>query len=233
MNTMYLEVGVLDPQSPEYKLASTFCKGGGGSAEVEETFQEKAAAEVAMKRYKRYADVYRPFEEAAFGEMTDKTGALRFKEKVKGQMNANQAQMLSTGMPRGVDPSLGGVKAALGDRKVSQDFARTMSRAEGLDREQRIAGLQAAINVGTGQANDVQVTSDRLARAALDESINNAYTNFYDRNSKLNERMAYMGMASRVGQQAYTNYMKLPQAVSPSGALNWNRFNWTDEEMAG
>jgi hypothetical protein len=226
---MHFDITPPMADSVEYKLSQCFYKGGGGSNKIPETSQERAAAEIALKRYQRYANVYRPFEEAAFKEMTSDVNAQRFQDRTQGIVNANQAQMLAKGTPAGVDPTTGAFKSALGDRQMSQDYARTMGRTEGLARDQQIAGLQAAVNIGTGQANEAQVSSDALAGAALDESIGRAQTRFNERNAKLNATMTGIGMLGRAGQYAWDNRTTPSPAIGSGlgdNVVNSLNTNW-------
>jgi hypothetical protein len=205
-----------DPQSDAYLLDNAFWKGGGGG-EVEETRAEKAAAEVAMKRYTRYAEVYRPFEEKAFADITSEAGAQRFEDKVKGQLAGDAAQMYANYAPKGLNPSLGASQSALGDPNRSRMVASSLGKAEGLGRDQQIAGLQAAVNVGTGQANDVQLSYDELAKSALDESIGKQVSNFNERAAKTNATMTGIGALTRAGLYAYDSYKPPTGSMAISG----------------
>lgn len=173
--------------------------GGGGSKDVPESSQEKAAAEVALKRYTRYAEVYRPFEEKAFNDITSASNAANLENKVKGQMAADTAQIMAKAVPRGVNPGQGNLQSALGDRTRAQGAAASVARADGLGRDQQIGGLQAAINIGTGQQNEAQLSYEDLAGAALDENISNQVSKFNEQSSKTNSNMMALGAATRVG----------------------------------
>ncbi len=174
--------------------------GKGGSANVEETAQEKAAAEIAMKRYQRYQEVYRPnVEDVAFADVTGDAAAAALERRAGGMASADNAKALDMAMknmPSSGKPSVMGLEDQVEQSKAA---AETSGRVAGLGDRQKMAGLQIATSIGTGQANDTQVSFDALAGDALKENISKQEATFNRRAARTNATMTGVGAVARAG----------------------------------
>lgn len=156
----------------------------GGSSktpEVKETAQERAAAEIAMNRYNRYKTTYAPFEDKAFADMAGDESATALSRKAGGMVNADSAKaqyMAQKNQSAAIDPSRAGYRDMTQDTDRAKAIADAAGKAAGLGDDQKVAGLQAAVNVGTGQANETQISFDKMAGTALDENISRQETAF-------------------------------------------------------
>jgi len=181
--------------------------GGGGDNEIKETSQEKAAADIAMKRYTRYKEVYAPFEDKAFDDMAGEQSATALSRKAGGMVNADTAKaqyMAQQNQGAAIDPTRSGYRAMTADPDRAKAVADAAGKAAGLGDDQRVAGLQAAINVGTGQANDTQISFDKMAGSALDENISKQETAFNRNAARTNAIMS--GVGAVAGAAKNINY---------------------------
>lgn len=171
--------------------------GKGGSNEIKETSQERANAEVAMKRYGRYMSVYRPLEEAAFNDLTSDASGAHIERVAGARINADSAQMLERNkLPSGVDPSRGAAYAAVNNPARAAIVADAASEAAGLGRKQKIAGLQTAANLGAGQINDVQLGFADLAGQSVSKAIDKQTASFNRSNQNTAALMSAIGMGA-------------------------------------
>lgn len=189
--------------------------GGGKKNEVKETAAERANAEVALRRYGRYLNAYRPTEAKAFADVAGDASAQHLERTAAARVNADSAQVLDhQRLPAGVDPSRGAAFGAVNSPSRAAIVADAATKAAGLGRKQKIAGLQAAVNIGAGQADEAQLAFGDLAGGALNESINKQVADFNRRNSNAGALMSLAG----AGVSAYTR--PAPGGTTYSGPLS-------------
>lgn len=197
---------------------------GGSKNEVKETSAERANASVALKRYRRYLNVYRPLEAAAFGDVTGDSSARHIERVASGRINADSAQLLENNrLPAGLDPSRGTAFKAIHNPTRAAIVADAASDAAGLGRKQKIAGLQAGANIGSGQLDDVQLSFGALAGQELERSINKQVTSFNRRNALIEGGMSLAGAALSAGTHSPATTTPEPYAgpLSPTDEYNY------------
>jgi hypothetical protein len=101
-----------------------------------------------------------------------------------------------------IDPSRGGYQSALGDPERAKAVADAAGKAAGLGDRQKVAGLQVATSIGTGQANDTQISFDKMAGSALQENISKQETAFNRQAAKTNATMSGIGALAGVAKNA-------------------------------
>lgn len=183
--------------------------GGGGSSSPKptpNTSQEKAAAEVALKRYQRYMQVYRPLEVAALKDVTGAAAGNRLVQRAQGMTNADAAQTMAAAQPaRGMDPSGQQAQGIMADPTRAAAIASAAAEQAGLARRQKLGGLASAINIGTGQARDAQLGFNALAGSSLQRAIAQQEQKFNERSSKLNTVGSAIGAAGAIGENIFGN----------------------------
>lgn len=173
---------------------------GGKSKGVPETSYERANAEVALKKYQDYMDKGRPFERKFIEQITEDTAIPE--KRIAGQVNSDLMQQTKPVLPSGVDPSSGG--AMVVDPSMGKTGAKAQVDAGQAVRDRRVAGIQAAIDIGRGNASSAQLGYSNLANDSVNKAIGSA-------GSKMEEKNAYAnaaGSAAGVGAAIYTNQEK-------------------------
>ncbi len=157
----------------------------GDSNQVGETSYDVEAAKIDKERFDLHREVFTPFENEFIGTITGKTvGADGSRvdysgstiddagKKVIGSLNADLAQAGGGAvLPAGVDPSRSVVQMTTKTPKRGTMAARAVSGVQKELDEQKISGMQSIVDMGTGQASDVQLGMSDLASSALDDSI--------------------------------------------------------------
>ena len=81
--------------------------------------------------------------------------------------------------------------------------ADAAGKAAGLGDRQKVAGLQAAVSIGSGQATDTQAAFDDLAGSALQENISRQETAFNRQAAKTNAIMTGVGALGGAAKNAW------------------------------
>lgn len=196
----------------EYKLSTCFFKGGGSSKPPANTSQEKAVAEIALKRYQRYMDVYRPLEDVAIADVTGDAAAQRIEGWAGNRLNADAAQVMAANQAITVDPSGQMPQMAMMDNQRAAAVAKSGAEIAGLGRKQKIGGLQTAVGIGTGQAADTQLAFKDLAGSALEQSIKNSELSLESNLNRTQAQGSVVGAIGAVGMNAYDKYKAAPKA---------------------
>lgn len=201
---MDLEVSPPLASSLEHKFSALFFKGGESAKTPPNTSQEKAAAEVALQRYQRYIDIYRPLENAAIADVTSDESANRVERWAGNRLNADAAQTMAAASPLGgMDPSGQVAQMGVYDPSLAASMGQGAAEVSGLGRKQKIAGLDAAIGIGTGQAKEAQLAFNDLAGASLENAIKQQELSFNARANRLETYGSAAGTAIRGGMAWY------------------------------
>jgi hypothetical protein len=186
--------------------------GGGGKGSNKppaNTSQERAAAEVALKRYQRYMDVYRPMENAAIADVIGDQSGQRIERWAGGRLNADAAQTMAAAAPgQGRDPSGQMVQGGIMNTQRAAAIGSAAAEQAGLGRKQKISGLSAAIGIGTGQAKEAQLAFNDLAGSSLERSIKQQELDFNSRADRLNTYGSAIGAATSFGANTYNEQKK-------------------------
>lgn len=181
-------------------------KGGGGSTEVKETSQEKAAAIVANEQWSVYKGELRPFENM----FMDKVDALNDQSKYdKAAGTTNLGYQQSFGQARqqattqmaanGADPNSGNYQGALKDLVSDQATgqADTTNRAQTSQQDKYVAGLQDVVALGAGQKADALSGYNNIASHSLSKATSDAQRSLSDRQAIGGLVGAGLGAAAR------------------------------------
>jgi len=172
--------------------------GGGGSNEVPETSQEKAAAEVAMKEWNRYKDVYVPLENEW---MEDNIVTDEEKQKAAaeaGGMVTKRYDDAGKGMAGPMTPGSGRFSAKTTDLNIERGkvAGRSMATASQIADDQHYAGLEAAVSLGRGQATDAQLGMADIAARSVKDATSDAVQDWKEKDDTLSAIGAVGGMAA-------------------------------------
>lgn len=147
----------------------------GGSSEVKETAQEKAAAEVANKQWNLYQTELKPFENM-FIERTEGLNDAGEYDKIAGETNLQYQQAFGNAREQsaqaltsqGVDPSSGKFQGAMDDLTQDQVAGQidTTNRAQISQQDKYIAGLQDVAALGAGQKAEALAGFQSIASAS-------------------------------------------------------------------
>lgn len=195
---------------------------GGGSNEVKETENERAAAEVASKQWGLYSNELKPFEnlfmqkvdnlnsEQKYTDIADDTN-LGYQSGF-GQARVQAATSLAAS---GVDPSSGKFQGALDDITSDQVVGQidTTNRAQNSQADKYVAGLQDVVAMGAGQKADSLAGYSNIANISMQRAQSDAQRS-------LSNRQAVAGVVGAVGGAAARMYAPGLSSSSPSPSAN-------------
>lgn len=146
--------------------------GGGGSNEIKETEYEKALADVAMEELDQFQAQIIPFRNSWIDDVTRDTSSVE--NMVAGQVNADVAQYRPAALPLNVDPSSGAGMSMSPSLAAGNIAAKATVSGTQTIRDQKAAGLQAALHVMRGESTDAQAGMQGLARDSVSKAIGDA-----------------------------------------------------------
>jgi hypothetical protein len=193
--------------------------GKGGSNEVKETENEKAAAQVASQQWDLYQNELRPYENL----FMDKVDALNNEQKYAdiandtnlgyqaefGKARQDTATQLAA---RGVDPSSGKFQGTL-DNITSDQVAGqidTTNRAQSTQADKYVGGLQDVVAMGAGQKADALSGFNSIANTSMQKAQSDAQRS-------MSNRQATAGVAGALGGAAVRTY-GLQDAAAPAAS---------------
>lgn len=193
--------------------------GGGGSNKIEETAQQKAQAEVAMKQWQLYQEKLKP-QENRFLKQVDKLNDPQQYERAAstsnlgymaqfGQARQQQAQQMAA---QGINPADAKFRQAIDDTGTEQQAGQTdnTSRYQVNQADRYVAGLQDVAALGSGQKADALKGFSNLADASLQRAWADAQNTMIRRNDQSSAAGTLMGAAG-------------------AGALAWKRGAFSSE----
>jgi hypothetical protein len=160
---------------------------GGGGGGIEETEGERAQAEVAVKRWADYQEVFKPYENKFMGDVNELNSAANYQRAEELAISPLAASFAEQGMKiqkrnmaSGINPNSGKFKSINSEITSSQASAEldTASRANVTQQERYIGGLQNITAMGQGQATtamngmaDIAQMSQRNARSEAQDAL--------------------------------------------------------------
>lgn len=160
---------------------------GGGGGDIEETEAERAQAEVALKRWGDYENIFKPYENEFMDEVDDLNSEANYTRATELAISplANQFAEEAMGIKKqmqasGVNPNSGKMKSFNSAVAGAQAGAEvdTASRATEAQQDRYIGGLQNIVAMGQGQAGqamqgmtDIAVTSQQNARSQAQSAL--------------------------------------------------------------
>tara|TARA_Y100000780_G_scaffold128821_1_gene115969 strand:+ start:5107 stop:5664 length:558 start_codon:yes stop_codon:yes gene_type:complete len=177
---------------------------GGGGGEVKETSAEKAQAEVAMKRWEDYQNIFKDYENKFMSEVDsfNSTEEIDRAENLSMRPLAsafnNQAQAVQKNLnASGVNPNSGKAKVAKSALGTAQASAEVDAASRGVSSQQDryVSGLKSIVAMGQGQAGESIAGMTDIADSA---QRNAQYDAQFDRMDRDNVRSA-VGLAVGAG----------------------------------
>lgn len=185
--------------------------GKGGSREIKETSQEKAAAEVAMAQWKLYQQELSPFENLFMRQVDELDKESQYTQRA-GEANLGYQQAFGHArqqtadslLATGTDPGSGKFQSALQNNTSDQLVGQidTRNRAQSSQQDRYIAGLQDVAAIGGGQKALALSGFNDIADVAQKRATNDAYRH-------LNDQLA-LGGAVGTGLGMATRYYGMP-----------------------
>lgn len=159
--------------------------GKGGSTEVKETQQEKAAAQVAQKQWTLYQNELKPFENMFMEDVESLNDQSKY-DNVAGSTNLQYQQQFGDARQKaaqqltasGVDPSSGKFSGTM-DNLVQNQVAGqidTTNRAQTSQQDKYVAGLQDVTALGAGQKAEALSGFQSIANASGQRARQDAQT---------------------------------------------------------
>lgn len=184
-----------------------------GDTSVEETEQEKALAEIAVKTWQRHKEVLVPWENKYIRDVTNINPEER--QNLMGGVatavgrEADRAtdEVTKADIASGAAPGSGRFNTRVAEVGIGRGEAiadATRKATTGLE-EQRIQGLKDVIAMGRGVAGEGVTATSNVARGAVDSAIDTAYSRADARGSTSQA----LGTAAGMGVAGYLNYRKL------------------------
>lgn len=166
----------------------------GDAPSVKESEQEKAAAEVAAKKWQYYQETYRPLEDTFMKQVDDSKseGTLNFAKGSAASatttaFDAVRDQTSESLRSAGVNPNSGAFKSTMHDITLAEagSSADAKGRAEGSVMDNYVTGLQNVSAIGRGQSTETQYGLHDLAVGAQQRATDNAVNKFNNSSARL------------------------------------------------
>ena len=207
--------------------------GGGSKADnsVQDTPEQKYAAQVAAEKWNYAQERLAPVENAYMNRVDDMDSASSM-AYVRGKSNAGTQQALASGLKQvdqgmaqqyGLNPNSGRSVGAQADLVASVGAAGgdTMARAQFEQKGQKIAGLSSVAAIGQGQSSQAQAGLNTVANQAAQDAQVASFTNFNRKSANLQLAGAAMGAAARGAVYGLDNMAEAKKAAAAStGATN-------------
>ena len=180
--------------------------GGGGDAEIKETEDQKAAAQIAAEQWKIYQSQYVPAEKQYIQQALSRNDASQY-AKVAGQAaNANTlayspvAQAVAGQFAaKGIDPTSG--RYQTGMHRAYLDMAKsgadTVNRAQVSNQDTYIQGLQNVTALGQGQATNAVAGFNDIAAQSGSYASQNAQNSYQRYSDNMQALTTVAGAAGR------------------------------------
>lgn len=200
----------------------------GGSSEVKETSQEKAAAEVANKQWNLYQSELKPFEnmfdEKVQGLNDDEKYAgiagdtnLQYQQQF-GKARQDAAQALSS---QGVDPSSGKFKGVMDQLTQDQVAGQidTTNRGQISQQDKFVGGLQDVTALGAGQKAEALAGFQSIANASGQKARQDAQTALANQQATQGLIGAGLGAAASYGANNFGSANATKTPTSSTGVF--------------
>ena len=205
--------------------------GKGGSSEVKETSQEKAAAEVANKQWNLYVNQLRPFENLLMDKVDSLNDESRYQE-IAGDTNLEYQQQFGKARQQaaqglaaaGVDPSSGKFRGAMGSLTNDQVAGQidTTTRAQTSQQDKYVAGQQDIQSMGSGQQSDALAGYSNIARSAAQKAAADAQQSLASKNATANLIGTGVGLAASYGLNNFGGASRNSGTQNSSGVVGGN-----------
>ena len=186
--------------------------GGGGDNKIDETEQQRALADVAMRRWQDYQQNFRPFENDFMRDIdrlnsedsyrrAANVGAAAVNSEFSNAINQSAVRLGAAG----INPQSGLFRGELDklERQKAKVKADTMNQSQVSQQDRYAQGLQNVVAMGQGQAGEAMAGFGDIAGNA------NRYARNEARNDMSNrlDNQAAAGMGVGIGARYGLNYL--------------------------
>lgn len=166
--------------------------GGGGDNKIEETKAEKAQAEIALKRWSDYQEVFKPFENKYMSEVDKMNSTAQMDRASNLALNPiattfakEGAQIQGNMNASGINPNSG---KGIVTRNLVADAQATAevdaaSRTTSMQQDAYVGGLQNITAMGQGQATNAVSGMGDIANRAQSYAADSARDSLANRNN--------------------------------------------------
>lgn len=194
----------------------------GDPPSVKETQEEKAAAEIATKKWGYYQENFRPIEDR-FMKDVDNMNSEGAKDFATGAAASavtanfdNTRKQADGGLRRaGINPNSGAYKSTMHEIGQAEAGASSDSKVRALNsvEDNYVTGLSNVSAIGRGQSTQAQDGLHDLAAGAQQKASQSAYDSFNRRSANLDAAGSLAGAAL---------YMSKPQSKAPKAPNGLN-----------
>jgi len=182
--------------------------GGGGDNKIEETEQQKAFAEVAMKQWQDYQQRYRPYENEFMGKVDRLNSENSYQQAadlasvpVESSFTGavtNSAQQMTQA---GINPNSGMFQEELNkiDRKKQQTKSDYQNQAQVSQQDRYTSGIQNIVRMGQGQSTQAMQGLGDVASMANQRAQNDAQLSAQNRYGNQQVVGGVVGAGTRYG----------------------------------
>lgn len=183
---------------------------GGGDAKIKDTADQKALAQIASQRWQQYQSIYKPAENRYINEMTTFDKPSRMAQAggaAEGAVRGEYAQAIRSDVQQmtgsGINPASGAFMAQTGARarQMAADEANNVTQTETAIQDQRVAGMQNVVALGSGQATQAIAGMGETARASASEASQSAINAHNSQSARRYAAGTAGGMAIRTGME--------------------------------
>lgn len=181
---------------------------GGGSSEIKETEDQRAAAEVAAKQWNMYQQELKPYENL-FMEKVDQLNHPGEYDKLAAEVGLGYASAFGEARQQagaelaaaGVDPTSGKYQSSMDELTSEQMLgqADTVARAQTSQQDKYVAGLQDIAAIGQGQKAESLQGYQNISSMAHNKAANEAQV---AHNKSLSNRQATGNLVGSVAGAA-------------------------------
>lgn len=188
-----------------------YFKGGdGGDGEIKETEDQRALAQIAGERWKRYQDVFVPVENEYMADVTNANNPGQMQhatEQAQAATRSEFSKAIATDVGAvtnaGINPNSGTFNAAVGDgnRRMAVSEADVVNKTQQALDDRKIQGMQNVISMGSGQATQAIAGLNDVATGSAETASNKAVQNHNDSsaNKYLASQVAGAGTRTAMG----------------------------------
>jgi hypothetical protein len=195
----------------------------GDAPSVKESQQEKAAAEVALKKWNYYQETYRPIEDQ-FMKNVDSMNSDGAKDFATGTAasavtaNFDNTRKQAGGSLRsaGINPNSGAYKSTMNEIEQAEAGASSDAKVRALNsvEDNYVTGLSNVSAIGRGQSTQAQHGLHDLAVGAQQKATQSAVDSFNRSSDNLNAAGSLAGAALYMGKNSN-------QSVTPEDRAFW------------
>jgi hypothetical protein len=186
--------------------------GGGGSSKVEDTPEQRYAAQVAAEKWNFAQETLAPLENK-YMDNVDKMDSAGRMSYLRGVTNQASQDETSQGLRQvnaqlgqaGINPNSGKFTGTQGDlaEQAAQKGGETMGRAEFQQKAEKITGLQNVTAMGSGQSTQAQTGLNAIANQSAADARDDSVSTYNRKSANLQLLGSLAGAGARYGVQKF------------------------------